>query len=58
MSADIHALRMGVFDRLRGDDDERVTFLGIDRMPLDLVEDHPESSRPSPTSPRPAQVDG
>ena len=33
---------MGLFDRLRGDDDDRVVFLGIDGVPLDLVEDHPE----------------
>ncbi|WP_049982277.1 alkaline phosphatase family protein [Halorubrum sp. BV1] len=33
---------MGLFDRLRGDDDERVVFLGIDGVPLDLVEDHPD----------------
>jgi len=33
---------MGLFDRLRGEDDERVVFLGIDGVPLDLVEDHPE----------------
>ena len=33
---------MGLFDRLRGGDDERVVFLGIDGVPLDLVEDHPE----------------
>ncbi|MFD1571692.1 alkaline phosphatase family protein [Halorubrum laminariae] len=33
---------MGLFDRLSGDDDERVVFLGIDGVPLDLVEDHPD----------------
>jgi predicted AlkP superfamily phosphohydrolase/phosphomutase len=33
---------MGLFDRLRGDDDERVVFLGIDGVPLNLVEAHPE----------------
>ncbi|RLM50050.1 alkaline phosphatase family protein [Halorubrum sp. Atlit-28R] len=33
---------MDLFDRLRGDDAERVVFLGIDGVPLDLVEDHPE----------------
>ena len=33
---------MGLFDRIRGDDDERVVFLGIDGVPLDLVEDHPD----------------
>lgn len=33
---------MGLFDRLRGDNDERVVFLGIDGVPLNLVEDHPD----------------
>ena len=33
---------MGLFDRLRGEDDGRVVFLGIDGVPLDLVEDHPD----------------
>ncbi|ELZ44579.1 type I phosphodiesterase/nucleotide pyrophosphatase [Halorubrum coriense DSM 10284] len=33
---------MGLFDRLRGDDDERVVFLGIDGVPLNLVQDHPD----------------
>ncbi|WP_066418240.1 alkaline phosphatase family protein [Halorubrum aethiopicum] len=33
---------MGLFDRLRGDDDPRVVFLGIDGVPYDLVADHPE----------------
>ncbi|MDZ5811810.1 alkaline phosphatase family protein [Halorubrum sp. AD140] len=33
---------MGLFDRLRGDDDERVVFLGIDGVPYDLVQDHPD----------------
>ena len=33
---------MGLFDRLRGGDAARVVFIGIDGVPLDLVEDHPE----------------
>ncbi|GAB7010667.1 alkaline phosphatase family protein [Halorubrum trueperi] len=33
---------MGLFDRLRGGDDERVVFLGIDGVPYDLVKDHPD----------------
>ena len=33
---------MGLFDRLRGDEDKRVVFLGIDGVPYDLVDDHPE----------------
>ncbi len=33
---------MGLFDRLRGDDDPRVVFLGIDGVPYDLIEDHPD----------------
>jgi len=33
---------MGLFDRLRGDDDERVVFLGIDGVPYDLVQNHPD----------------
>ncbi|WP_418285044.1 alkaline phosphatase family protein [Halorubrum sp. DTA46] len=33
---------MGLFDRLRGDDAERVVFLGIDGVPYDLVQDHPD----------------
>jgi len=36
---------MGLFDRLRGDDDERVVFLGIDGVPYDLVQNHPDVSR-------------
>ena len=32
---------MGLFDRLRSDD-PRVVFLGIDGVPYDLVEDHPD----------------
>ena len=35
-------MRMGLFDRLRGDDDPRVVFLGIDGVPYDLIEDHPD----------------
>ena len=41
MSAQLYITAMGLFDRLRGDD-ERVVFLGIDGVPLDLVEDHPD----------------
>ncbi|MFC7072323.1 alkaline phosphatase family protein [Halovenus rubra] len=33
---------MGLFDRLRGDDGPRVVFVGIDGVPYDLVEDHPD----------------
>jgi predicted AlkP superfamily phosphohydrolase/phosphomutase len=34
---------MGLFDRIRGgDDDPRVAFLGIDGVPYSLIEDHPE----------------
>ena len=34
---------MGLFDRLRGGDDAgRVVFLGIDGVPYDLVQDHPD----------------
>lgn len=33
---------MGLFDRLRGGDDHRVVFLGIDGVPYDLVQEHPE----------------
>lgn len=33
---------MGLFDRLRGDDEDRVVFLGIDGVPYDLVQEHPE----------------
>ncbi len=33
---------MGLFDRLRGDDGPRVVFLGIDGVPYDLVENHPD----------------
>ena len=33
---------MGLFDRLRGDDDPRVVFLGIDGVPYDLIDDHPD----------------
>ncbi len=33
---------MGLFDRIRGDDDPRVAFIGIDGVPYTLLEDHPE----------------
>ena len=33
---------MGLFDRLRGDDDPRVAFFGIDGVPHSLISDHPE----------------
>jgi uncharacterized sulfatase len=33
---------MGLFDRLRGNDDPRVVFLGIDGVPYDLIADHPD----------------
>jgi predicted AlkP superfamily phosphohydrolase/phosphomutase len=33
---------MGLFDRLRGDDNPRVAFFGIDGVPYSLVADHPE----------------
>ncbi|WP_418281959.1 alkaline phosphatase family protein [Halorubrum sp. DTA98] len=33
---------MGLFDRLRGGDDDRVVFLGIDGVPYELVQDHPD----------------
>ena len=33
---------MGLFDRLRGGSDERVVFLGIDGVPYDLVQEHPD----------------
>src|SRR6056297_3367505 len=42
MSAGKDSPVMGLFDRLRGDDDERVVFLGIDGVPYDLVQDHPD----------------
>ncbi|PSQ19128.1 nucleotide pyrophosphatase [Halobacteriales archaeon QS_8_69_26] len=32
---------MGLFDRLRGDDDPRVAFFGIDGVPYSLLADHP-----------------
>ncbi|WP_058367254.1 alkaline phosphatase family protein [Haloparvum sedimenti] len=34
---------MGLFDRLRGTDDPRVAFLGIDGVPYDLVAENPET---------------
>jgi uncharacterized sulfatase len=33
---------MGLFDRLRGDDNPRVAFIGIDGVPYSLVENHPD----------------
>ncbi len=33
---------MGLFDRLRGDDEAQVVFLGIDGVPYSLIDDHPE----------------
>ena len=33
---------MGLFDRLRGDSDPRVVFLGIDGVPFSLLDDHPD----------------
>ncbi|WIV67710.1 alkaline phosphatase family protein [Natrialbaceae archaeon AArc-T1-2] len=33
---------MGLFDRLRGDDDPRVAFIGIDGVPYSLLTEHPE----------------
>ncbi|WP_114575842.1 alkaline phosphatase family protein [Saliphagus sp. LR7] len=33
---------MGLFDRLRGDGDPRVAFIGIDGVPYSLLSDHPE----------------
>ncbi|AHG03104.1 nucleotide pyrophosphatase [Halobacterium sp. DL1] len=34
---------MGLFDRLRGSDDARVAFVGIDGVPYSLVRDEPET---------------
>ncbi|WP_435127368.1 alkaline phosphatase family protein [Halobaculum sp. D14] len=33
---------MGLFDRLRGDDNPRVAFVGIDGVPYSLLSEHPE----------------
>lgn len=33
---------MGLFDRLRSDEKQRVVFLGIDGVPFELVDDHPD----------------
>ncbi|AEH38948.1 alkaline phosphatase family protein [Halopiger xanaduensis] len=33
---------MGLFDRLRSESDPRVVFLGIDGVPYDLVDQHPD----------------
>ncbi|QLG63555.1 alkaline phosphatase family protein [Halorarum salinum] len=33
---------MGLFDRLRGADNPRVAFVGIDGVPYSLLDDHPE----------------
>jgi uncharacterized sulfatase len=33
---------MGLFDRIRGGDEERVAFIGIDGVPHSLVEDNPD----------------
>ena len=33
---------MGLFDRLRGADNPRVAFIGIDGVPYSLLDDHPE----------------
>jgi uncharacterized sulfatase len=33
---------MGLFDRLRGGDDARVAFVGIDGVPYSLIDDNPE----------------
>ncbi len=33
---------MGLFDRLRGDDDPRVAFIGIDGVPYSLLSEHEE----------------
>ncbi|ELZ07762.1 type I phosphodiesterase/nucleotide pyrophosphatase [Halovivax asiaticus JCM 14624] len=33
---------MGLFDRLRGEDDPRVAFIGVDGVPYSLLADHPK----------------
>jgi predicted AlkP superfamily phosphohydrolase/phosphomutase len=33
---------MGLFDRLRGDDESRVAFFGIDGVPFSLIRDNPD----------------
>ncbi|NHX35446.1 MULTISPECIES: alkaline phosphatase family protein [Halolamina] len=33
---------MGLFDRLRGESDPRVVFLGIDGVPFSLLDEHPD----------------
>ena len=33
---------MGLFDKLRGDSGQRVVFLGIDGVPYELVDEHPD----------------
>ncbi len=33
---------MGLFDRLQGNDNPRVAFIGIDGVPYSLIENHPE----------------
>ena len=33
---------MGLFDRLRGEDDPRVAFIGIDGVPFSLLADYPD----------------
>ena len=33
---------MGLFDKLRGDSNHRVVFLGIDGVPYELIDEHPD----------------